>query len=255
MPQGRVPGPSRHRVHYPDGPHPHRRPPGTPGRPRPRRSRAGQRVTAAVPDAARDVIHAALTDWWILTDPTRRDLAHAADQVTAYLTASGYQITPQPAHPQPETPMPLPLTPRQIQVIAGLARGHSTIEIAAHLEIAPGCVRSHLNRISTRLGTHSAAGTVGHCYRAGVLTGLHPEPLPGDIRLTLRQHQVLELMAHGRRNEEIAAQLHLSLDTVKTHGRHLFATVGARSRAHAVALGYQHGLLSLTDRTTEAACA
>jgi ATP/maltotriose-dependent transcriptional regulator MalT len=62
--------------------------------------------------------------------------------------------------------------------------------------------------------------------------------------LTRREMQVLALMAQGRSNKEIGALMGgLAEDTVKAHARALFKNLGARDRAHAVALGYQSGLL------------
>lgn len=61
--------------------------------------------------------------------------------------------------------------------------------------------------------------------------------------LTDREHQVLQRMALGKTNGDIGRELHLSEDTVKTHARRLFRTLGARDRANAVAIGYQRGIL------------
>jgi ATP/maltotriose-dependent transcriptional regulator MalT len=71
-------------------------------------------------------------------------------------------------------------------------------------------------------------------------------PLPGEgVALTRRQSQVLALIACGDSNEDIAGALRVSVATVKFHARDLFDRLGARDRAHAVALGYQLGLLPL----------
>jgi DNA-binding CsgD family transcriptional regulator len=61
--------------------------------------------------------------------------------------------------------------------------------------------------------------------------------------LSARQVQVLVAMAAGLSNAEIGRRLFLSEDTVKTHGRKIYAKLKARDRAHAVSLGYQLGLL------------
>ena len=52
--------------------------------------------------------------------------------------------------------------------------------------------------------------------------------------LTMREHQVLALMAEGRRNQEIAARLFLSEKTVKTHVNHIFMKLGVADRVQAV---------------------
>lgn len=68
--------------------------------------------------------------------------------------------------------------------------------------------------------------------------------------LAPREFEVLGLVARGMSNEEIAAELFLSVDTVKTHVRRLLAKLGAVDRTHAVALGFERGLL-LTDAGRE----
>jgi DNA-binding CsgD family transcriptional regulator len=45
-------------------------------------------------------------------------------------------------------------------------------------------------------------------------------------------------------NREIGERLFLSEETVKSHVRHLLAKLHARSRAHAVAVGFRRGLIS-----------
>jgi DNA-binding NarL/FixJ family response regulator len=74
-----------------------------------------------------------------------------------------------------------------------------------------------------------------------------PSPVP-DARadlsdgLTAREVDVLRGIAAGRTNAEIAAELYISEVTVKSHINHLFAKIGARSRAQAVRYAYDHRL-------------
>lgn len=58
-----------------------------------------------------------------------------------------------------------------------------------------------------------------------------------------KQREVLKLLAVGMSNDEIAASLYLSAETVKTHLKRLFKMWGARTRAHVVHLAYTRGVL------------
>ena len=53
--------------------------------------------------------------------------------------------------------------------------------------------------------------------------------------LTPRQVEILRLLQQGRSTKQIAAELHLSTETVRNHIRHLFRALGVNSRLEAVA--------------------
>ncbi len=66
-----------------------------------------------------------------------------------------------------------------------------------------------------------------------------------DTELTEREREVLEAVARGERSKEIASRLGISLRTVGSHLTSIYTKLGVDSRASAVAVGIERGLLSL----------
>jgi DNA-binding NarL/FixJ family response regulator len=62
--------------------------------------------------------------------------------------------------------------------------------------------------------------------------------------LSKREQDVLQLLAYGKSNKEIAKALGIGAQTVKTHVSHIFAKLGAMDRTGAVAIGLRKGLVS-----------
>ena len=66
----------------------------------------------------------------------------------------------------------------------------------------------------------------------------------GDTLLTVREREVLELLASGLKQEAIADRLVISPKTVSTHIQRVLAKLGVHSRAQAVAEAYRRGFVS-----------
>jgi len=68
---------------------------------------------------------------------------------------------------------------------------------------------------------------------------------PGQETLSAREIEILEHVAKGRTNKEIAAALFVSEATVKTHLLHIFAKLGVQDRTQAVTVALDRGILRL----------
>lgn len=75
-------------------------------------------------------------------------------------------------------------------------------------------------------------------------------PEPTTTQLSPRARQVLRLLAEGFENKEIAIALRVTPETIKSHVKNLLTVLGAKNRAHAVAIAFRRGILR-RDETTE----
>jgi DNA-binding CsgD family transcriptional regulator/N-acetylneuraminic acid mutarotase len=72
------------------------------------------------------------------------------------------------------------------------------------------------------------------------------------IQLSKRELQVLEMIATGASNQEIAQKLVISINTVKVHIRNIFEKLGVQSRTEATLRAIQEGWVTVTDAEIEA---
>jgi DNA-binding NarL/FixJ family response regulator len=66
-----------------------------------------------------------------------------------------------------------------------------------------------------------------------------------DSSLTLREIDVLQLIAEGNANKVVADRLAITEDTVKAHVRNILSKLGANDRTHAVTIALKRGIISL----------
>lgn len=83
--------------------------------------------------------------------------AHVADRVLAHFTTPPAQ---RPALPE--------FTDRERQILAMLASGHTTSDIAAHLALAPTSVRNHLSNTFAKLHVADPTQAVLRAHEAGL---------------------------------------------------------------------------------------
>lgn len=68
---------------------------------------------------------------------------------------------------------------------------------------------------------------------------------PAEEKLSGREIEVLQLVAHGASNKEIGKSLHISTATVKTHLIHIFDKLGVDNRTAAVTVALEKGIFTL----------
>jgi DNA-binding CsgD family transcriptional regulator len=120
--------------------------------------------------------------------------------------------------------------------------------------VAGGLMRSNLGRTAaTNRAMEEPAVSLEH---ARIVRLQRPAtghtPLEG---LTRREREVARLLAHGLSNDEIAAALYVSRNTVKTHLKHVYGKLEVRTRTQAVSRCIGLGLLDGETMRSEASLA
>jgi DNA-binding CsgD family transcriptional regulator len=122
----------------------------------------------------------------------------------------------------------------------------------------------HVGALGLLVAEGATLAFIGAVVRATLRRALSTEPLAeaatqqaGDRlrpvgaylaeHLTPRETEILRMAAGGRNVDELAAELFVSPNTVKTHLAHCYGKLGAHNRAEAVALGVQSGVLRTVD--------
>jgi len=92
-------------------------------------------------------------------------------------------------------------------------------------------------------GADDLAAAVTTVAQGDTVTPARPRPRmpPGMAELSTRETEVLDLICRGMSNLEIADQLFVSVNSVKTYVRQIYQKIGVARRAQAVAWGLAHG--------------
>lgn len=146
------------------------------------------------------------------------------------------------------------LSPSQHIALREHAHGsRSTKELASKMGCSQGTAVEHLVRARARLGAVSN----GHAVALALGMGLFEPPARHAtegrfiarslLRPRVRERDLLERLAKGESNAEIAAGLQLTVETVKDHIEDLRELYGARNRTHLVALAFAVGTLKFVS--------
>ena len=150
-------------------------------------------------------------------------------------------------------PVALPVAAKSIAEMPALSRGAASLYIpinefmAGERVLLSGTLRADAIRYDSALqigGDALIDPSVTRRLISRLASALEPAPSPvGWERLTPRERDVLVSLARGLANTEIAAQLHVGEETVKTHVSRVLAKLGLRDRTQAVIYVYEHRLL------------
>ncbi|MFB9308249.1 DNA-binding NarL/FixJ family response regulator [Agromyces hippuratus] len=114
-----------------------------------------------------------------------------------------------------------------IEAVQVVARGDALL--------SPDVTRRVIEAVATRATAEPAA--------LAPAAGHEPKPAPELETLTDREREVLEQLAVGLSNAEIAERLWVGEATVKTHVSKVLMKLGLRDRVHAVVYAYEHGVV------------
>lgn len=90
----------------------------------------------------------------------------------------------------------------------------------------------------------------GGTYVDPHLTFVLGESATGEVAtLSPREREVMAALAEGLKGPQVAERLGIAPDTVRTHVENAMQKLDARTRAHAIAIALQHGLIEIPDST------
>ena len=121
--------------------------------------------------------------------------------------------------------------------------------LALTRELRPGLARTAVELgVHGQVSLHASASALLAAIRSTMTTPLTQTLRPTDVvdpelsRLTPRQREVMQLIAAGQSNQEIAQGLFLTINSVKTYIRGAYRQLGITSRSQAVIWAIHHGI-------------
>jgi DNA-binding NarL/FixJ family response regulator len=122
------------------------------------------------------------------------------------------------------------------------------VVVLAHLPTRAYAARLLASGIKACLSIDASAREIlGAIRRAADVTNVPTPPPPRSIQaaefalLTDREYEVARLITLGYSNAQIAGALHISIETVRTHAKHIFAKLGISARHSLVGIDMSHG--------------
>ena len=117
--------------------------------------------------------------------------------------------------------------------LAGLLRSLISARQRGLVPAVSGAEQDHVNRVARAFGPSLREAEPADQAKSALI-----------VPLTGRELEVLNFVAAGKRNNDIAQELVVTLDTVKKHVSNIMGKLGASSRTHAVSVARDHGLIS-----------
>lgn len=149
------------------------------------------------------------------------------------------------------------LTLREIHVLRCIAEGLPNRDIARRMSLSSQTVKNYVGKLFRKIGVKRRSEAVEYARQQGWI-----EPVASRVRelahelageaepvppLTPRELDVLGLAARGLSNPQIARELRISPQTVKSHLHSVYTSLGVRTRRAAVANALRLGLLRFTS--------
>jgi two-component system, NarL family, response regulator LiaR len=182
----------------------------------------------------------------LLTEhPDGRDLAFVADPVEAdVIIYDAFNLAVSDDHSD-ELAELVASHPDRVLALSRLLQPGLTARALAAGAVAPVSIGADADEL-VALVEATASGAIATDARLARenLDRLTTE-LRADIGLTPREQSVLALIAAGYSNDQIAAELYVSINTIKTTIRNTYARLQVRTRAQAVAWAIEHGYAAL----------